>query len=740
MPLIRRHQLGHRTDGLPSSGPVANAPNAASDTTSPDTALTNSLNAAAPATGTVSTGTTAYRQAFTFDWIGNRASLTEHNTADATKNVTFKYGYGSTGPTTQPHTLSSITSAPSGQGSTYTSDPTGNTETRTLPSTTQALGWTAENKLDTVTTNGVKTSYIYDAEGNRILENSPSGSTLYLGETELTTDAAGKITKASRAYGHAGAPTVVRTTTNGATTGHKLNVLISDHLGTANTTVELGGTQTVTRRAFKPYGEARGPKPSTWPNKRSYLGVGIDDSATGLTHIGAREYDQAAGRFLSADPVIDIADPLQMNGYAYSNNSPISKSDPTGLKLFEGDNQRGFDSNPATGNSNAKKNTQKSQTNNYYDGPIAIRMNVTNITFKNYKMFHKAWNAVIKREGPNLLKHWDPNQDCLDYGLGCFPNPAGGISFGVAHIMCGVEGVSCDHEKSWLGIYAGQVLDTVALEVGLSKTLGLKALAPGKLRGAAGGPCSFSADTPVLLEHGKSKAIGKVKPGDKVEAGDPRTGKHRGPRTVTAKLVHHDYDLVDLKIRNGQGKTYELHTTSRHPFWDDTTRTWIDAGKLTPGHTLNTANDEHAVVVAVKVVPGSADMQNLTVDDLHTYYVLAGETPVLVHNSNCDFKIGVADEKYDKHVLGLDDSGNPTRRPDMPEYDTDDGFERYVADAQALMCPGSCPAAAREAVRSDGVIIRMDSQGRIGMRDGNTISTYFRPDDPLAYFQREAAR
>ena len=69
-----------------------------------------------------------------------------------------------------------------------------------------------------------------------------------------------------------------------------------------------------------------------WPNKRSYLGVGIDDEATGLTHIGAREYDQNTGRFLSADPIIDIADPLQMNGYAYSNNSPISMSDPTGLK------------------------------------------------------------------------------------------------------------------------------------------------------------------------------------------------------------------------------------------------------------------------------------------------------------------------------------------------------------------------------------------------------------------------
>lgn len=30
-----------------------------------------------------STGTTAYRQSFIFDWLGNRATMTEHDTADA---------------------------------------------------------------------------------------------------------------------------------------------------------------------------------------------------------------------------------------------------------------------------------------------------------------------------------------------------------------------------------------------------------------------------------------------------------------------------------------------------------------------------------------------------------------------------------------------------------------------------------------------------------------------------------
>ncbi|MGW3644543.1 RHS repeat-associated core domain-containing protein [Streptomyces sp. NPDC000878] len=323
---------GPRDDYALSSGPVADAPDALADTSNPDASLTSTLAAAAPAEGTVATGGASYRQSFTFDWLGNRATLTEHDPADASKTVTFQYGYGHDGGK-QPHTLGYIASNPTGQGSSYQYDATGNTTVRDLASTTQDLTWTSENRLDTITDDGKKTTYVYDADGNRVLENSPSGSTLHLGETEVTTDSTGTITRASRSYGHPGAPTVVRTTSNGATTGHKLNVLLADHLGTANTSVELSSGQAVTRRAFKPYGEVRGVQPTAWPNKRSYLGVGIDDAATGLTHIGAREYDQKTGRFLSADPIIDLADPLQMNGYAYANNSPVSKSDPTGLIL-----------------------------------------------------------------------------------------------------------------------------------------------------------------------------------------------------------------------------------------------------------------------------------------------------------------------------------------------------------------------------------------------------------------------
>lgn len=95
-------------------------------------------------------------------------------------------------------------------------------------------------------------------------------------------------------------------------------------------------------------------------------------------------------------------------------------------------------------------------------------------------------------------------------------------------------------------------------------------------------------------------------------------------------------------------------------------------------------------------------------------------------------------------VLGLDDAGLATRTPDMPEYDLEDldeGFNKYVADAKALMCSETCPAGVRQAKRSsDGAIVRLDASGKLGIRDGSTITTYFRPTDPDAYFAKESQR
>ncbi|MFF3379928.1 polymorphic toxin-type HINT domain-containing protein [Streptomyces sp. NPDC002680] len=643
---------GPRDDYALSSGPVADAPDASTDVTAPDASLTSTLGAAAPAEGTVAAGGASYRQSFTFDWLGNRATLTEHDAADASKNVTFQYGYGHDGGQ-QPHTLGYIASNPTGQGSSYQYDAVGNTTVRDLSATTQDLTWTKENKLATITDDGTTTTYVYDANGNRLLENSPSGSTLYLGETEVTTDASGEVVRASRAYAHPGAPTVVRSTSNGATTGHKLNVMLADHLGTANTTVELSTGQAVTRRAFKPYGEVRGPKPANWPNKRSYLGVGINDSATGLTHIGAREYDQNSGRFISADPIIDIADPLQMNGYAYSNNSPISRSDPTGLESCGPDNFCSG-SNGTYGNYQPN-NDPGSDT---YDGTSYNAPGDTDTTKSVYPPAKvlKEFNRNHPMPTVNMMANWGTYREDIPYWMN--------VELYFREKCMELQWTSsCQSMQSYYDNWSDvrDLPSPPCQASSLCQSLGdvgagvaaARGMTGGK--GAKGSPCPrcFLAGTDVLMADGTTKDIEDVEVGDEVQATDPETGEF-GPRKVTRLIVIADAEKYfnELSIATDNG-IEKLTATHDHPFWVPELGQWVATRDLTAGMHLRKPDGSTVTVTANRPFSKHARTYNLTVDDLHTYYVVAGQTPVLVHNAGgADFDLDKYDRQgYSNYVL-----------------------------------------------------------------------------------------
>ncbi|MFK3985777.1 polymorphic toxin-type HINT domain-containing protein, partial [Micromonospora sp. NPDC050397] len=75
-----------------------------------------------------------------------------------------------------------------------------------------------------------------------------------------------------------------------------------------------------------------------------------------------------------------------------------------------------------------------------------------------------------------------------------------------------------------------------------------------------------------------------------------------------------------------------LQTTANHPFWDETADKWVDASELTVGHELRTADGDKVVVDKVVNYEGAKEMRDLTVADIHTYYVAAGDERVLVHN------------------------------------------------------------------------------------------------------------
>ncbi|GAA1607291.1 MULTISPECIES: RHS repeat-associated core domain-containing protein [Kribbella] len=101
---------------------------------------------------------------------------------------------------------------------------------------------------------------------------------------------------------------------------------MTDYHETSQVAVDAA-TLAATKRYAKPFGDPRGIAPAAWPDKHGFLGK-PEDKDTGLTTVGAREYDPTIGRFLSVDPVLDIADPQQMLGYTYANDNPTSGSDP----------------------------------------------------------------------------------------------------------------------------------------------------------------------------------------------------------------------------------------------------------------------------------------------------------------------------------------------------------------------------------------------------------------------------
>ncbi|MGW2151223.1 polymorphic toxin-type HINT domain-containing protein [Nonomuraea bangladeshensis] len=153
---------------------------------------------------------------------------------------------------------------------------------------------------------------------------------------------------------------------------------------------------------------------------------------------------------------------------------------------------------------------------------------------------------------------------------------------------------------------------------------------------SCGEPNSFIAGTRVLMANGGTKPIEDVKIGDKVVAADPETGRTES-RPVTAliegKGVKH---LVKITVDVGTaGSTAaaDLVATDNHPFWVPELQRWVAAAQLQPGVWLRTSAGTHVQIARVQSWIAVHRVYNLTVDDLHTYHVVAGDQAILVHNA-----------------------------------------------------------------------------------------------------------
>jgi hypothetical protein len=80
------------------------------------------------------------------------------------------------------------------------------------------------------------------------------------------------------------------------------------------------------------------------------------------------------------------------------------------------------------------------------------------------------------------------------------------------------------------------------------------------------------------------------------------------------------------------------------------------AKDLKTGYRFETADHRSTEVVSTRPWTQHLRVYNLTVDKIHTYYVIAGNTPVLVHN--CDTRVAGSDLGRAHNAAALSENGH----------------------------------------------------------------------------------
>ncbi|RZQ59536.1 RHS repeat-associated core domain-containing protein [Amycolatopsis suaedae] len=624
-------------------------------------------------------GPAPFWKEYKYDKGGNRTQEIDHS---AKGDTTHTYQYG--GPDgSQPHTLRSVTQAgPNGTAKDeYGYDPAGNMTSRNVAGSPQKLDWDSSGRNTKVTEHDGRTSdYLYDADGNRLIKRAGHVTTLYLGAMELRLNTATKQVTGSRYYKHGNATVAVRT--SGMQAG--VSYLLGDHQGTAGISVNAETLEAHSRRQ-DPFGNPRGEQPSTWPDDKGFVG-GTNDE-TGLTHLGAREYDPKTGRFISADPVLDQDDPQQMNGYAYANNAPATNSDPSGLywKTISVEKRvkktvflwslfiiglfvpimmlvafsywvvqvyvyRIWIEPPF-------KYLKKRVT----DEDAAREAGLSQAEYEAAKAAaadKRSWVQVAIEHGGEIIQEVIGAEDVIN---DCFKN------FNL--FKCGVAVASALPWGKLIfkgGKIVGKIIeafektfDWIRRRDRAQEQLRSVELARERLqarqradegRSALSCENSFIAGTLVTLGDGTRRPIEEVKLDDQVLAIEPNTGDRVPQKVVAIIRGEGNKRLTEISVSSVQDEhpPSRLTATSDHTFWVDGLRKWVPASSLRPGDRLRTEQGANVQVLGLRTWEDFQRVYNLTVNVNHNYFVAASTASSGILNHNCDNDQGV----YAFHHIG----------------------------------------------------------------------------------------
>lgn len=301
-------------------------------------------------------GVDPFWESWTHDAAGSRETQTLHTlpgqsggdavttyTNGVTDHAHALASASTTGATT-PDKTGVRANLPSTLSATYTD--TGATDTITTPDGDTTYAYRSDGSIKTITTPaGDSTEFVNDADGGRLLriDRKADGTTdiaLYLPgqQVRLHESDGTKTLTTHRYYALAsGQQIAVRKNDDNPV------FTLTDPNGTAQLTYDPFSNTTnppIQRRALDPYGNelSQDTTAAPWVDDRTFLNKPLNP-VTELIDLGARQYDPTTGRFTSVDPILDLADPTQANGYNYANNNPITYADPSGTYAVCGGEQ-----------------------------------------------------------------------------------------------------------------------------------------------------------------------------------------------------------------------------------------------------------------------------------------------------------------------------------------------------------------------------------------------------------------
>ncbi|MFS8201938.1 SpvB/TcaC N-terminal domain-containing protein [Streptomyces sp. CWNU-52B] len=545
------------------------------------------------------------------------------------KATTYTHGYAYKGPS--PH-------APSQVGSEALSyDAGGNlvdTESDTFGHPRRQQVWDEENRLACVldvwkfetvdqepsSCNKLPTArFTYDADGERVVKDGAQ-TNLYPNQNYST--------RGLQEFKHV----FVGTTRIATKTAKPLGLYEkdqfyyhSDQLGSTSFGTDEKG-RVAEHLDYFPSGEIWVDENKGADNPYRFTGKELDKE-TGYTYHGDRYYDARSGLWQSADPALGdylggspnggVYTPANLSSYTYGGNNPLKFTDGSGAYL------------------------------DLAIEVVSIGMGaasfVSNVREGNY------WSAAADALGV-----------VADVGLAVVPGVPGGVGLARQAVTKGGDVV---------GAVATKIDDIKdAAQAGKGTATKADELAGGaKADPAPSAPCpvnSFVPGTEVAMADGSTKPVEEVETGDLVLATDPETGRTQAEPVTHLITGQGEKDLVrvTLDVDGDKGeRTASVTATDEHPFWVEALGRWLDAEDLEPGMWLRTSAGTHVQITAVKAwTARDEQVHNLTVADLHTFYVVAGTEQLLVHNScvNGDAPNVKGKQGVDRAEAELVDSGH----------------------------------------------------------------------------------